>query len=304
MKTFKIVATINTPVETCWNAWTNVQIAKKWLGTTHCGTKPGHDYRISTPIPYLSGRHQISEITPNQNLKLNYSLDGWPAEVVVQFDEEENKTKLTIDFSIDTTAAPEHIEPLSTSGKLFYFIRGSWNHAIFRLRSLLEDQNLGVFIDNKNNDHEINLSIDIKSTPEKLYNALLDVKQMQQWAGSDFVLDESIIDPKVDGIYSYAWYPKDTPEQDLQDGPSKILQLEPNKLLVHNWHGGQKIAEISWLLEDIGNGITRLKFKHSPILGHTHGNVWSYRSGWSEGLYDLKWYAERGELNNYWITSK
>ncbi|MFT5905923.1 MAG: hypothetical protein ACI9E1_001528, partial [Cryomorphaceae bacterium] len=30
-------------------------------------------------------------------------------------------------------------------------------------------------------------------------------------------------------------------------------------------------------------------------------NAWSYRSGWSEALYDLKWYAERGELNQCWI---
>ncbi len=175
---------------------------------------------------------------------------------------------------------------------------------IFKLRCLLEDKQDGVVIAEQNNDHLIDLTIDIKSTPEKLYNALIDLKQLKEWSGNDFVLEGAEIDPKVGGIYSYGWYTKDTADKDLHDGPSKILKLEKSKLLVHNWHGGKKMAEITWALEDKGNGITRLTFKHSPILGHTHGNVWSYRSGWSEALYDLKWYAERGELNKCWIESK
>jgi uncharacterized protein YndB with AHSA1/START domain len=302
MKTFKIEATINAPIETCWNAWTDIEIAKQWLGTDFCGTTSGEDYSISSPIPYLSGRHQISEINPNKNLNLIYSIDGWPANLSVQFHQDANKTKLTIDFSVDTTHAPDHIEHLVSTGGCSYFILGSWNHAIFRLRSLLENQHLGVVIPPDNNDHQINLSIDITSSPKKLYSALLDIKQMQQWC--NLVQKGAEIDPKINGTYSYGWYPKDTPEKDLKDGPSKILQLEPNKLLVHNWHGAEKIAEISWLLEEIGDGITRLKFQHSPILGLSHGDIWSYRSGWSETLYGLKWYAEHGELYNSWIIGK
>ena len=74
MKTLHIEATINAPVETCWKAWTDVEIAKKWLGATFIGAKPDDDYRVSTHIPYLSGTHQILEMVSNEKLKLKYFL--------------------------------------------------------------------------------------------------------------------------------------------------------------------------------------------------------------------------------------
>jgi len=305
MKTFHIEATINTPLETCWEAWANTKVASKWLGTTFVGTKVGEDYRVSNSIPYLSGRHEILEIVTNKKLKLRYFIDGWASDLTVKFEGEEGATKIIIDFSVDIKGAPKSIEPLRpTKGWGFNFIRGSWNHVICELRSLLENKEAGVVMLPQNNDHVINLYIDIKSTPEKIFNALINQQQMQEWMGDDFVLENGEVDPKVGGVYSYGWYPKGTPEKDLDDGPSKILKLEKNKLVVHNWHGCLKIAEISYSIEDQGNGVTRLNFKHSPILGISHGNVWSYRSGWSEGLYGLKWYLERVERNKCWLKSK
>ncbi len=308
MQTFHIEATINAPVKTCWEAWTDVKVASQWLGTTHVGAKVGEDYRITQLIPYLSGRHKILEMVENKTLKLQFFIDGWPAELAVQFSEvtvdEKVATKLVIDFSVDSKGADKSVEFLRPAWAGFNFIRGSWNNALSKLRCLLEDKEVGVVMSVQNNDHVINLYIDIKSTPEKLYNSLIDVDEMMKWSGDDFVLKSGEIDPKVGGIYSYGWYPKGTLEKDMHDGPSKILKLEKNKLLVHNWHGGQKMAEITYHLEDKGKGITRLTFKHSPLLGHTSGNTWSYRNGWSEGLYGLKWYAERGELGRKWMTSK
>ncbi len=143
MKTFHIEATINAPVASCWKAWTDVEVAKQWLGATSIGTKVGDDYRISNTIPYLSGRHNILELVANKSLKLQYFIDGWPAEVSVQFRAEEKKTKLIIDFSVETKGAPESIEPLLPNRHGFYFIRGSWNHVIFKLRCLLEDKQAG-----------------------------------------------------------------------------------------------------------------------------------------------------------------
>jgi len=242
------------------------------------------------------------EIAPEKELTIQWYLDGWPGKLSVKFEVlKPTATLLIIEFSTDIADAPKNIEPLANHGRSFYFIQGSWNHALFEMRSLLEDKQAGVIVAPGNNDHLVHLSIDIASTPEILYEALLDPKTLRLCAGSDFILESAEVNPVIDGTYCYGWYPKGTATADLLDGPSKILKLEENKLVVHNWHGGDELAEISWELEDRGNGITHLKFTHSPLLGFSHGNVWSYRSGWSEMIYSLKWYAERNEPNKAWV---
>ena len=302
IKAFHTEITINTSPEKCWAAWTDTEVASLWLGLHHCGASSGDDYLVSNDIPYLTGRHKILEITPEKELTIQWYLDSWPGRLSVKFEAlKPTVTKLIIEFSTDIADAPINIEPLASHGRSFYFIQGSWNHALFKMRSLIEDEQEGVIITPENNDHLVCLSIDIVASPQKLYEALLTLKTLKLWAGNDFILESAEIDPVIDGTYCYGWYPKGTATADLLDGPSKILKLEENRLVVHNWHGGDELAEISWELEDRGNGITQLKFTHSPLLGFSRGNVWSYRSGWSEIIYSLKWYAERNEPNKAWI---
>ena len=301
-KTFHTEITINATLEKCWTAWTDKEVAKLWLGLHHSGTSPGDDYLVSNDIPYLTGRHKILEIVPEKELTIQWFIDSWPGKLSIQFEAQDpTVTKLIIDVSTDIADAPENIEPLANYGKSFYFVQGSWNHVLFEMRSLLEDEQAGVIIAPDNNDHLINLSIDIAATPQKLYKALLDPETLKLWAGNDFILKGAEINPVVDGTYCYGWYPKGTAKADLRDGPSQILKLKENKQVVHNWHGGDELAEITWVLEDRGNGVTSLTFTHNPLLGFSHGNVWSYRSGWSEIIYSLKWYAERNELNKAWV---
>eukprot|EP00112_Aurelia_sp_Birch-Aquarium-sp1_P010230 Seg21948.1 transcript_id=Seg21948.1/GoldUCD/mRNA.D3Y31 product="hypothetical protein" protein_id=Seg21948.1/GoldUCD/D3Y31 len=300
VKTFQAEFTINASIDTCWKAWTDGKQLSKWLGTVKVGNKVGDDYNISTIIPYISGRHEIAEIKPKELLKLNYFIEGWKSELTIHFEAKEKKTSIRFTISVETKDAPESILPLHHADHYFYFIGGSWHHAIKRMRCFIEDGSVGVEIaPQKNNGHNIHLVVDIKATPEKIWPMLTDAKVMRTLA-PEFFVEGTEVETKKRGQYSYGWYPKGTPEKDLEDGPNKILEIEKNKLLIHDWYGGTEVAKITWKLEPQDNDTTRVTFSHAPILGHTLENVWSYRSGWSELLYAMKWYAERTELEPTW----
>ena len=299
LKKFQAEFTINADIDTCWKAWTTNEVLSTWIGSAKVGNKIGDNYSLTCAIPYISGRHEILDIKPNKLLKLKFFIEGWESELTVEFKTKEKKTLIKIALNVDTKDAPKSILPLNDL-RQFYLIGGSWTHAIKRLRCLLEDGSVGVEMPFRyNNGHNIKLIVDIKATPEKIWTTLTDAKVMQK-LDPEFFTEDTVIEPKVGGAYSYGWYPQGTPEKDLEDGPNKVLKIEKNKLLVHDWYGGNETAKITWKLETKENGITRVTFSHSPILGHTVENVWSYRSGWSGYLYIMKWYAERDELEPSW----
>lgn len=298
MPKYKTSFTIKAPVESCWQAWTSHDNLSQWLGTVRKGSN-NDDFCLSTSLPYLSGRHQLVSSETHQSLKFAWFIQGWPSELTIGFEPIKAGTKISIEHSVDVDNAPVSIEPLHRSDQQFYFLGQCWSLSIAKLRCLLEDRQPGVLISEQNNDHVINLQVDIKSPAAKIYDALLDAKQLVIW-GEGLCLENTKVGTRVGDEYSYGWYPEGTDPQDMDDGPSEILALEENALVTVNWHGGQKIAAVSWKLKELDDGLTRVLFKHSPLLGHSTGNVWSYRCGWAESLYALKWFLERSEKANSW----
>jgi uncharacterized protein YndB with AHSA1/START domain len=116
----------------------------------------------------------------------------------------------------------------------------------------------------------VELEIEIATTPARVFRALLDPAQVKVWMQVDA--------PEIDadaGQYSYGWQ---LGEPATPHGPSRIVELIPDRLLVHDWQWvGEPSGQIRWELSPCTTG-TRLR------LIHTRTRSLSYVLGWSDAL--------------------
>lgn len=262
----------------------------------------GGNFYLSSELPYLSGRHELVDFSKGRELEFLWFVDGWKTKLNVLFELSGEMTKLSLNFTVNTRYAPACIEPLARADQYFYFIGQSWRQSLKQLRCVLESDSTGVVPNGLNNDHEINLSIEINSTAESIFKALTDAGVMRKWDGLS--MENAEVETVVGGVYSYGWFDRDTPEDEIHDGPGKILELIQNKLLAVDWYGIEHMSTVSWEIISIEPGRSKLIFKHSGITGYSHAYVWSYRSGWSENLYSLKSYLEDGTIDSDWLSDK
>jgi uncharacterized protein YndB with AHSA1/START domain len=115
---------------------------------------------------------------------------------------------------------------------------------------------------------EVRLTILIDAPRERVYQALTDPEQLNQW-----IAVAAAVDARVGGRYSYG----------RPGGPTRILELVPNEKLVidwPDWRGDSKMPDtrIAWLLTAVGNK-TSLTLIHS---GFTRtADISDYRHGWA-----------------------
>ena len=113
----------------------------------------------------------------------------------------------------------------------------------------------------------VELEIDIDAPPERVFQALLDPEQMRVWMGAP----APEADPEA-ARYTYGW----TRGEDATEvGPVRLLELVPNRLLVHDWQWpDEPEGQIRWELAPTKNG-TRLRLVHSESVDITHSLGWS-----------------------------
>jgi uncharacterized protein YndB with AHSA1/START domain len=123
-------------------------------------------------------------------------------------------------------------------------------------------------------DQRVELEIEIDATPERVFRALLDPAQVSVWMQSEV--------PKIDTdakIYSYGWQRGDSA---TPVGPGRILELIPNRLLVHDWRWiDEPDGQVRWELSPSGSG-TLLRLIHSQSTDITHS------LGWADALVSIR----------------
>jgi activator of HSP90 ATPase len=116
----------------------------------------------------------------------------------------------------------------------------------------------------------IHFDIDYKTTPERIYKALLDAKEFKAFSGLP-----AEIDPKAGG-----WFK-------LFDGhiEGRIIELVPNKRIVQAWRSGWPAGVFSIAkFELVTNGSgTRIVFDHT---GFPEGEQEHLASGWTEHYWE------------------
>jgi len=156
-----------------------------------------------------------------------------------------------------------------------------WRIAIGNLRSLLIDGHAALRPDysiDTSPGGRVDLDIDIAAPPERVFRALLDPAAVAIWMEARA--------PEIDvekDRYSYGWT-RGTPPVEV--GPSKILELQPNRLLVFDWNWPDEgSGQVRWELTPIETG-TKLRLLH--INSTELANV----LGWSDALVAVRLLVE------------
>lgn len=156
--------------------------------------------------------------------------------------------------------------------------RSHWRIAIGNLCSLLARGQAALRPDytalERNGKRRIELEIEIEAPPERVFQALLDPAQVRVWM--------QIETPEIDANtkrYSYGWR---RGEAAVEVGPVRILELVPNRLLVHDWQWTDApVGQVRWELSPSPTG-TSLKLIHSESTDITHA------LGWSDAMHSIQ----------------
>jgi uncharacterized protein YndB with AHSA1/START domain len=276
----------------CWEHWTDDARLTEWLATratVEC--REGGDYLICSRLPLQSGRHRVEEVRENSFLSLTWYINGYPPRLDVGFQPHEEGVMLSVEQRADRDA-PSGIyfgyNPESMS-----FQKQAWDHAISRLRGLLEDGDAALGVPEEDVHDEINFSIGIDASPQAVFSALTDVAGLRKW--ERMCGEEAVIEKHTGGRYSLGW----ETEEEGGDGPGRIEEYVEGSRLVYSWFG-EPPATVSWKMAEEGEGMTCLDFRHAKMPLSSYAE-WEYKLGWSASLFALKWYLERGEQAGAWM---
>jgi uncharacterized protein YndB with AHSA1/START domain len=142
--------------------------------------------------------------------------------------------------------------------------------------------------------------IHIAAPPERIFQSLIDPKQvMQWWTGENCQIEAFSIDPRKGGRWSY-----DTRQTDLDiNGVTKfhcdgeVLEYDPPRVLsytwIANWHDrpAQRTV-VRWELTASKDG-TFVRITHSGLADLPVARK-DYSGGWPGVLQDLKKFLENG----------
>ena len=121
-------------------------------------------------------------------------------------------------------------------------------------------------------------SFELHAPVERVFEALLDPEKVNRWMQADAA--------EVDADssrYSYGWR-----RGEAEVGPVRILELVPNRLLVHDWQWvGEPDASVRWELSPTESG-TRKRLAHSKSSTITHA------LGWSDAMLGIRRLVEEG----------
>jgi uncharacterized protein YndB with AHSA1/START domain len=142
--------------------------------------------------------------------------------------------------------------------------------------------------------------IEILASPQRVFQALIDPKQMREWgSNTNFEVTLWEIDARVGGLWRFVSHEKsgkhETGVSDF-DHHGKILELDPPKLLVQtwfaNWHESPtRETVVRWELTPTAKG-TKLKVTHSGLAQMPSARK-GYSGGWSGLLEAIKKYVEK-----------
>jgi uncharacterized protein YndB with AHSA1/START domain len=146
-------------------------------------------------------------------------------------------------------------------------------------------------------DDTVIAEIEIAASPERVFQALTDEKQLFAWWGSEpsVVLSQFTMEARKGGRYDYRCTPKDNrdfgpiTEQLKQNGEvvfhchGEVLEIDPPRLLVWSWlanwhHHPQQATVVRWELAPTRTG-TLLRVTHSGLASEPESRK-DYGSGW------------------------
>jgi uncharacterized protein YndB with AHSA1/START domain len=289
--TARHTATIAVTPQRIFAALTDAPELEEWFAE-HAEVQPivGGNYHFWGKHTYgVASRRDatqtITAIEANKLLAFSWRLNGVESDVVLRLEPSANqadasaatKTAISVEHSFSTSPDIELIEDL-------------WRMNFGNLAAHVTGSGL-VRHDFTAPDTTIKLSIMIDAPVERVYRALTDPEQMNQWLAPA----SSRVDLRAGGEYSYGW--KYTVSgREVAGGPTHIIDLIPNEQLTVDWpdwrgHTDRAPTQVRWLLEPVG-AQTRVTLVHSGFARTVDASDYGY--GWQYYLDALQVLLTRG----------
>jgi uncharacterized protein YndB with AHSA1/START domain len=280
---FKLPA---TPEQT-WRAWTDPKQLTSWFAErVDLDLKPGGRFRfwgkytLGNPTE-KEATQQVTRLEPGRFLAFTWRFYQTDTEVTLGFEPGEKGTTLKLTHRVDGDLGMNRSEEL---------IEDLWGLSCGNLSQHLKGGSGIVLPDYSDPKPEVRMVLSIAAPPASVFRALLEPEAIQRWLGTK----EAIVEPRVGGRYELQWkYQVDG--RDVTGGPTRILELEPNRKLTldwPDWRGDESVTgqKITFSLEPEGSG-TRLTFVHSGF-GRTT-DIGDYPFGWAGYMRELVREAEQ-----------
>lgn len=168
-----------------------------------------------------------------------------------------------------------------------WYLLDFWRYSSGNLRSYLATGAAALRPDFPGKAEGVNLSIFVAAPPERVFAALTDPAKMDRWLSA-----QARVEPRSGGAYSFGWTLKDSRGVETPCGPQRLIELVPNRLIVHDWsHRDEPQTVVRWELTPEGSG-TRVRLTHNvspsePLRG-------GYVGGWTSYLVELAAFASGG----------
>ncbi len=273
MNMIDIQLAISASPEEVFEALTNAGSLKTWFAEEALVNPDENIYsfwgKYTPELPDQdSGTHTMLSYEPHRYLKFDWKVKGADTTVEITLSPHQTGTLLSL---------MHHDVPSWKLGD--YSIEDFWRTSLENLRCWVERKTVGAFCDfSQKRTGDIQLSIEISASPEKVFESLSDPDQMERYIAND-----AKVDLQVGGAYSFGWGSM---------GPHKILEVEPAKKLSYSWADKDDPSMVvTWALEGSENR-TRLTLIHSGFA-EDDINI-GYSAGWTAYMNAMKSMVERG----------
>jgi uncharacterized protein YndB with AHSA1/START domain len=142
---------------------------------------------------------------------------------------------------------------------------------------------------------EIKKSIVINASPEVVFRALTDPKELTNWFP-----DSAVFNGRIGGQVRFSFYKERSKDLDRDYSPEGIVkEFIPNKKVSYTWQlkDMPEFPEtvVTWELEEIDHHKTKIELVHSGFTGKEGGKLSSkeHDQGWTYFLGRLKEYGEK-----------
>lgn len=269
------------PIDRVFRAFTDSTTLKQWLcDDAQFEPRVGGAYRFwGASVPFIpssgEAKGKITAIELPTLLEFALPFRGASSNVSLKFESSSrSETKLTITHIADAAIWPRENEAP-------WVLSDFWKFAVGNLRTFLTEGRRAVRTDFTDRSSEVAMHVIVNAPPSRVFAALTDPKLMNRWLSQ-----AARVEPRAGGKYDFGWT-EVCADNAQPTGPRNVIEIVPNRLLVHDWHhGNEPVTRVRWELEELAGGKqTRVTLRHARYDDKETND--GYRQGWAGYLVDL-----------------
>ena len=215
---------------------------------------------------------RLTRWTPGQALAFSWTWCGAPSSVEISVSPAPGGSTLRVRHTLNA------LLPEFELAEHIWLLDDVWSLAIGNLREYLKSGKPALLAD-LTPKPDVVMSIEIDAPAVAVWKAITDPIEMNKWLSE---CAKVVLRPG--GSYSYGWK---SPDDGAAIGPSKVIEVEPGKRLVHDWsYKTDSTTRPVWEIDALGDTRTRLTVRQ---LGVKKAREFGgYSNGWGKFLLKVK----------------